>query len=51
MCAEVVELERRSAFGFCEGKVDHGHESPLAIAVRVDELLRDRPAAGFLRRA
>lgn len=48
LCAEVVELERRSAFGFCEGEVDHGHESPLAIAGRVDELLRDHPTAGFL---
>ena len=46
--AEVVELERRGAFGFCESEVDHGHESPLAIAGRVDELLRDRPMAGFL---
>ncbi len=49
--AEVVELERRSAFGFSESEVDHGHESPLAVAGRVDELLRDRPMAGFLDKA
>ena len=31
-----------------EGEVHHGHESPLAIAGRVDESLRDRPTTRFL---
>jgi hypothetical protein len=29
-------------------EVDHGRESQLAMAGRVDELLGDRPMAGFL---